>query len=135
VTTSNAFILPQWGGIVIANQPPDAPPSRAFSTHDLDGAFTTFRKQLLTLLGVSELPPEYVLADNVPVSDWQLDTLYRQRAAENMASSRETLLSIAKLVDQIPNMPVGPNVKGDFQVALNALEQVRTPRMYRICTA
>ncbi|KAI0035478.1 phosphatidylinositol-glycan biosynthesis class S protein-domain-containing protein [Vararia minispora EC-137] len=123
LTTANAFILPQWGGIVVTNQPSDAPASHSFSADDLDGVFATFRKQLLILLGVSELPLEYELADTL-ISDWQLDTLYRRRATENIASSRETLESIVKLVDQIPNMPVGEDVNGDFQVALAALEDV-----------
>ncbi|VDC00112.1 unnamed protein product [Peniophora sp. CBMAI 1063] len=123
VTNSSAFILPQWGGIVIANQPSDASASRSLSVQDLDGTFALFRKQLLTLVGVSEPPADFELS-NAPagISDWQLDTLYRQRALENVESSKETLQSILKLVDQIPNMPVGQDVKGDFQSALDELE-------------
>ncbi|KZV67899.1 hypothetical protein PENSPDRAFT_635200 [Peniophora sp. CONT] len=122
-TDSNAFILPQWGGIVIANQPSDAPPSRALSESDLDDTFALFRKQLLTLVGVSDVPSDFeVVRAPAGISDWQLDTLYRQRALENVESSRETLQSILKLVDQIPNMPVGQDVTGDFQSALDELE-------------
>jgi GPI-anchor transamidase subunit S len=75
------------------------------------------------LLGITELRPE--LRSDSRISEWQLDTLYRKRAAENAVNSRETLESIIKLVDQIPNMPVDSNVKLDFQAALDALENVR----------
>jgi len=39
-----------------------------------------------------------------------------------VGSSRETLQSIVKLVDQIPNMPVGQDVRDDVLEALSALE-------------
>lgn len=131
ITNSSAFILPQWGGVVIANQSPDTLPSRSLSAPDLDDTFSLFRKQLLTLVGVSELPSDFELVHATGgISDWQLDTLYRQRALENVESSRETLQSILKLVDQIPNMPVGQDVKGDFQSALDELELVRSKRYF-----
>ena len=77
-------------------------------------------------MGVSDLPPDFnLLHATAGISDWQLDTLYRQRALENVESSKETLQSILKLIDQIPNMPVGQDVKGDFQSALDELELVR----------
>lgn len=133
-TDSNAFILPQWGGIVIANQPSDAFSSRLLSAPDLDDTFALFRKQLLTLVGISGPPAEFELVHApASISDWQLDTLYRQRALENLRSSRETLQSILKLVDQIPNMPVGQDVKGDFQAALDELELVRISELFYLC--
>jgi len=58
------------------------------------------------------------------LTDFQLDTLYRQRASENVGSSKETLQSIVNLVDQIPNMPVGQDVRDDVLEALFALEVV-----------
>ncbi|KAI0318516.1 phosphatidylinositol-glycan biosynthesis class S protein-domain-containing protein [Amylostereum chailletii] len=124
ISASNAFVLPQWGGIVIRNLPLGSPDIHSFTADDLDASFIAFRKQLLTLLGVSELPPGLPLSDlSSPLTDWQLDTLYRQRAIENLAGSQETLKSIAKLVDQIPNMPVGQDVRGDIQDSLSALEK------------
>ncbi|EIN08399.1 hypothetical protein PUNSTDRAFT_103264 [Punctularia strigosozonata HHB-11173 SS5] len=121
---SSAFILPQWGGIVIFNPPTteghfDLPPPT------LDAPFSTFRYQLLSLLGVPPLPPWLETTDAATtITDWQLDTLLRRRALENVKNSEETLQSIAKLVHQIDNMPIGPDVRGDVQGALNALEKV-----------
>ena len=93
----------------------------------MTGAFSAFRSQLLALLGVSPLPPSVSIGlTSSPghLSDWQLDTLLRRRALENTRDSEEALSSIVKLVDQIENMPVGQDVKGDVQGALDAIEQV-----------
>lgn len=118
---SNAFILPQWGGIVIVNRP-----LPHLSSAALKRPFETFRAQLLALLGVPELPPADIKSDHPEsFSDWQLDALIRQRTGENVKDSQETLESIVKLVNQIQNMPVGKDVKGDVQSALDALERVR----------
>ena len=124
-TSSDAFILPQWGGIVLLNLPADGPPKLHLTEAELDHVFSGFRAQLLRLIGVSELPPEVRSAEpSLPLTDFQLDTLYRQRAFENAGSSKETLQSIVKLVDQIPNMPVGQDVRDDVLEALSALEVV-----------
>lgn len=123
--SSDAFILPQWGGIVLLNLPADTPSKLHLTEAELDHVFSGFRAQLLRLIGVSELPREVQSTElNQPLTDFQLDTLYRQRAFENVGSSRETLQSIVKLVDQIPNMPVGQDVRDDVLETLSALEVV-----------
>ncbi|KAI0370586.1 hypothetical protein BV20DRAFT_943936 [Pilatotrama ljubarskyi] len=125
VNPSNAFLLPQWGGIVLLN-PSHSPISRLTSS-DLVPAFNTFSYQLLTLLGVPGLPlgvdPD-PKAGWQPFTDWELDALLRRRALENVQSSRETLEAIVRLVNQIKNMPVGEDVVGDVQAALDALNEV-----------
>jgi phosphatidylinositol glycan class S len=126
--TSDAFILPQWGGIVLLNLPTNAPSKLHLKEAELDHVFSSFRAQLLRLIGVSELPREVVSTEpDRPLTDFQLDTLYRQRTFENTGSSRETLQSIVKLVDQISNMPVGQDVRDDVLEALSALEVVSSP--------
>ena len=123
--SSDSFILPQWGGIVLLNLPEDTPSKLHLTEAELDHVFSGFRAQLLRLIGVSELPREVQsIEPDRPLTDFQLDTLYRQRAFENVGSSRETLQSIVKLVDQIPNMPVGRDVRDDVLEALSALELV-----------
>jgi GPI-anchor transamidase subunit S len=124
--SSDTFILPQWGGIVLLNLPEDGPSKLHLTEAELDHVFSGFRAQLLRLIGVSELPPEVRSAEpSLPLTDFQLDTLYRQRTFENAGSSKETLQSIVKLVDQIANMPVGQDVRDDVLEALSALEVVR----------
>lgn len=101
------------------------------STADLGSSFQTFRSQLLTLLGLPPLPPSISVGSPSSsatkfhqLSEWQLDALLRRRTLENIRDSKEALASIIKLVAQIENMPVGQDVKGDVQGALDAIEQV-----------
>ena len=121
-STSNAFLLPQWGGIVIQNPP--LVESADLPSQDLNLCFSSFSNQLLTMLGVAKLPPglEHSNLDNADVlSDWQLDALLRRRTFENAKGSQDTLSSIVKLIDRIGNMPVGDSVRDDVQNALHAL--------------
>jgi len=119
---SNAFILPQWGGIVVHNFPSDMSSHLHMISDHLETIFSAFRLQLFSLLGVPELPKGLVSLDSAALSQWQMDTLLRQRSLENVVSTTETLHSIVKLVDQIENMPVKEDVKGDIQNALDSLE-------------
>lgn len=119
---SNAFILPQWGGVVVHNFPSDMTSHLYMTSDHLKNTFSAFRLQLLSLLGAPELPKGVVSLDSTPLSQWQMDSLLRQRSLENVVSTTETLHSIVKLVDQIENMPVKEDVKGDIQNALDSLE-------------
>jgi hypothetical protein len=127
-SASNAFLLPQWGGIVILNPSAQATPMPVeLSPATLDSIFTTFSDHLLTLLGIPKLPPSLTKRSSAGhniLTDWQLDALLRHRSLENAQGSQDTLQSIVKLVDQIENMPVGQDVKGDVQEALVAIEKV-----------
>jgi GPI-anchor transamidase subunit S len=131
---SDSFIVPQWGGVVILD--PSSLHAKNQSSHqngihlstiDMTDSFNAFRTQLLALLGVTPLPSSVSTGSSFrrgKLSDWQLDTLLRRRALENTRDSKEALSSIVNLVDQIENMPVGQDVKGDVQGALDAIEQV-----------
>lgn len=61
----------------------------------------------------------------LPLSEWQVDALMRRRTRENVEGAVQTLNSIVKLVDQLKNMPVGMDVKGDVLHSLEQLEEVR----------
>ncbi|KAF4618900.1 hypothetical protein D9613_009941 [Agrocybe pediades] len=120
---SNAFLLPQWGGIVVSNPSAAALSDDRLLRHEMDNVFSVFAHQLLALLGVSPLPTDVVTSTKQDslLSEWQLDALARRRTLENVHDSQDTLLSIVKLVDQIENMPVHDGVKTDVEEALNAL--------------
>lgn len=130
VHPSNAFLLPQWGGIVLLNPPKEASPIARLTPADLRPIFATFAYQLLTLLGVPGLPLHIRTAQREPFTDWELDALLRQRAFENVQGSADTLEAIVRLVDQIENMPVGQDVVGDVQDALDALNEVRRQPLF-----
>jgi len=118
-TNADAFILPQWGGIVLYNPPSDMSSHTRMTSPHLQNILLTFKYQFLSLLGVPELPPG-VFSSESTLSDWQLDALLRRRTLENVHDSTETLQSIVKLVDRIKNMPVKEDVRGDIQDALLA---------------
>lgn len=99
---SNAFLLPQWGSVVISSSSPSS------------AEFTTFAKHLRILLGVGSDPDE-----------WALDALFRRRALENSRAAKETLRNTVELVQNIEVMPVDHIVRGEVEGALNALEEVR----------
>lgn len=98
----NAFLLPQWGSVVISSSPP--------SSSD----FATFAKHLRVLLGVGS-----------DLDEWALDALFRRRALENSRAAKETLRNTVELVQNIEVMPVDHIVRGEVEGALNALEEVR----------
>ncbi|KAF8221084.1 hypothetical protein L208DRAFT_1426731 [Tricholoma matsutake] len=129
-SSSNAFLLPQWGGIVILDLPEqDGSSAVELLSASLDPIFSTFSNHLLALLGVPHLPLGVNLFPgprNHVLSDWQLDALIRRRTLENAYGSQETLRSIVKLVGQIENMPVGQDVLGDIHDALSALEKMHS---------
>lgn len=111
---------------MIYNPPQDITAHQQLHSSSLDDVFSLFTNQLLTLLGVPRLPPGVHVhpQDRPLLSDWQLDALLRQRALENARTSKDTLRSTVKLVDQIENMPVGQYVRGDVEDALSALDLV-----------
>ncbi|KAF7318895.1 hypothetical protein HMN09_00225300 [Mycena chlorophos] len=121
-TTAESFLLPQWGGIVIYNPPNTERGVRPLSHDALSSILPQFSNQLLSLLGVAKLPPG--IPSTSPLTEWQLDALLRRRAFENTLEATETLQSIVRLVDQIDNMPVGQDVRGDVLSALSSLDHI-----------
>ncbi|KAG8903955.1 GPI transamidase component [Tulasnella sp. 403] len=123
LSSSNAFLIPQWGGIVILNPTPSQP-SHLDAT-SLFTPFSYFNTQLRSLLGVPSLPPNFPQPALTTMSTWHRESLLRYRTIENTRSSVDTTNSIIKLVDRIKGMPVGKAVRADVNAALDALEQVR----------
>ncbi|KAL5499115.1 GPI17 [Sanghuangporus vaninii] len=119
-TKSSAFVIPQWGSIFIYN--PSQSIESDLTLSALRPAFTVFRKQLLTLLGVPPLPSGVKTSE--ALSDWALDALLRRRAYENAEGSKDTLSSIVSLVHQIEGMPVDKDVTEDVRESLDALDKM-----------
>ncbi|KAF5385573.1 hypothetical protein D9757_006732 [Collybiopsis confluens] len=141
-STSSAFLIPQWGGIVILNLPSpsssqDESPSPServrLTADDLRQSFGAFSRQMTTLLGVPKLPPAISVSSSSPSSSssfstpfthWQIDTLLRLRTHENIRRSQDTLRSTVKVVDEIEGMPVGEEVQNQVRGSLGALKHV-----------
>ncbi|CCA75868.1 hypothetical protein PIIN_09864 [Serendipita indica DSM 11827] len=104
---ASGFNIPQWGGVVLMNNQV-LPGFHALTETQV---FSTFRTQLLILLGVPALPSN-------------VDALLRKRSRENAEGSIQTLTSIAKPIDQLDNMPVGRDVRDDVLQSLEELSLV-----------
>ena len=130
--SSNSFLLPQWGAIVLHNTSHE---SAELSVFDLEPIFKSFAAQLLALLGAPRLPPNMARSptETAVLTDWQLDALMRRRTLENAERAKDTLRSIVKLVDEIQNMPVGKDVRNDIVNALNELDEVICSPRKSIC--
>lgn len=127
--SSNAFITPQRGGVVIFNPPSaphDADPSSPLSlaSDSLDTSFQLFEQQLRKLLGVPQPPRSARYGRTGALEGWQVDAMVRTRLAEATKESVDTLHAIVKLVDDIPNMRVGKEVQRGVYSALKELDQV-----------
>ncbi|KAF8609411.1 hypothetical protein BDV93DRAFT_518234, partial [Ceratobasidium sp. AG-I] len=129
ISQFNSFLVPQWGGIAILNPTTEGTANLVLTSQDLKPIFYLFRKQLEGLLGVPALPATAAVeldtasSPQETLSGWQLDSLLRRRALENVRGSVQALASIVGLVDRIENMPVGQNVRNDVLSALEELAQ------------
>ncbi|KAG0232450.1 hypothetical protein BGW42_008168 [Actinomortierella wolfii] len=134
---SNAFLIPRWGGIAILNREVDSKSSSAttISKTELEPIVGTMLSQLRELLGFPDLahPKNPRLSPTFPVSFhqtnrksrkptmWELDYVMRRRIAENIVDSSSTLASLARLVENTPNMVVLDHIQDEVTSALEDL--------------
>ena len=124
IIPSNAFLLPQWGSIVIYN--PMNASSDLATVDDLQAPFSTFVAHLLALLGVPDTPSNHAPPSNSSLSAWKRDGLMRQRIAENFISATNTMGTLARLVRTIDNMAIPHTILHDVQQTLLDIERVTT---------
>lgn len=121
--TTNSFLVPQWGSIVIYNQNhTDKNSISHLNITQLRPIFHIFVSNFLTFLGVPSLPSNINLEPLPVLNAWKLDGLYRQRITENIVSASATLGSLARLVRQIPNMAVPYQVQHDVLKTMEHLK-------------
>lgn len=114
---SNSFLLPQFGSIIIHNPTSQSP---ELTSQVLDNIISIASTHLLTLLG---LPQIRDLAGDS--SRWRRDGLLRQRTIEILTSAQDTLISLPKIVDQIPNMHVPDHITALVSSSLASLSSAR----------
>jgi phosphatidylinositol glycan class S len=132
---SPAFLLPQYGSVVIDNALSEHAAGASarsaaiiLTKQDLQQPFAYFTHHLKALLGVPDEPP-LLHKHNSPLSDWQVQNLLRMRTLENIKEATETLGGIQRLVAKIREMKVGLEVQKDVEVAVGYLRQVRFSRL------
>ncbi|TKY86722.1 hypothetical protein EX895_004362 [Sporisorium graminicola] len=135
---SSAWLIPQWGGVVILNAEQGVGGGKgADGVLDLAGvkkgqveslphaevaeAIGIFARQLEILLGLpdSSSSPHSALRRRI-----NLVMLQQRRILELTRETTSTLLAITRLVNRIENLGVGPHVKTDVQSSLGILHSL-----------
>ncbi|KAJ1952647.1 GPI transamidase component, partial [Linderina pennispora] len=129
---TNAFLIPQWGGIAVANFPKTASGQIVISQRDLRPYMGVFVAQLRELLGIrSDTPLPSVKgrvnvqrATATGISGWEYDALARRWLANNRQTAVTTLKSLITLVESMQNMVVMDSIKGQVDASLAALAKI-----------
>ncbi|KAJ3085980.1 hypothetical protein HK102_013631 [Quaeritorhiza haematococci] len=128
---SNAFLIPQWGGIVVSNPtttpaPNSLPRTHKYTSDELKSVMEIFIAQLRSLVGVKKVEPQssitYATSD-VGITLLELDRLTRKITVRNMVDAVTTLNSLARLIEDMENMVVEDTIQRQVLDALDALEK------------
>lgn len=133
LSSSNAFLSPQWGGIMIYNLPPTTTTNNTKPqkiTVEMKPIMNVFLSQLKLLLGMMpvNLPNgiEVRIADDAGVTKWEQESLMRLKTMEYLATSTITLTSLAQLLGKISNMVINDHIQQQVEQALGAIRQSTT---------
>jgi len=100
---SNAFAIPQWGGVAIVN--PDAD-TTILTAEMMRPVMAAYVSQLRALLGVRPITLAsletkvnvHVDVSSVGLTAWEQDAMLRTRIIETLVEARQTLASLLRLV-------------------------------------
>ncbi|EPQ26556.1 uncharacterized protein PFL1_05878 [Pseudozyma flocculosa PF-1] len=130
---SNAWLIPQWGGVVILNPSStedasnssvhDGPAIRQIPSDQLRQAMELFAQQLEILVGFPRRQGDAPFSQG---REQRLDALLSKRILENARETVETLAGIVRLVDKIENLGVGEEIRKDVDRAIEVLESLKT---------
>jgi len=121
LSKTNAFSIPQWGGIVIYN-PDNSSKEIDFTAEKLRPVMQLFVGQLRDLLGVNPVERKHVIpAASNGIAQWEVDALIRKNLLSCMNSSISTLQSLSTLVQNLTNMVVLDNIGDLCFTSLNSL--------------
>lgn len=132
----DAFLLPQFGGVVLLNPPKEASQGAwHLDLAALEGSFHLFTQHLYSLLALPTYPDKLHPAPPAspqiepsrlipPFGKWGLHAFMRSRTKENSEEARKTLAGIVRLVSKIKEMKLGPGVRDKVLGAVERLERV-----------
>ncbi|KAJ2749701.1 GPI transamidase component [Coemansia pectinata] len=131
-SSTNAFVVSQWGGIAIANLPgTEVGASVVISRDELQKYFGIFIAQLRELVGIRNDTPlipgtrvSLQRATATGISSWELDALMRQWMVANHQTAITTLQSLVRLVESMENMVVMDEIKVQVDQSLSALRSI-----------
>nr|XP_058955244.1 GPI transamidase component PIG-S-like [Pocillopora verrucosa] len=133
LSSSNAFMSPQWGGIMIYNLPRTTSTNNTKPqqmTVEMKPVMKVFLSQLKLLLGMMPVNPpngiEMRIADDAGVAKWEQESLMRLKTMEYLATSTITLTSLAQLLGKISNMVINDHIQQQIEQALGSIHQSTT---------
>ncbi|EPX73902.1 pig-S [Schizosaccharomyces octosporus yFS286] len=110
---TNSMLLPQWGSIIITNTNNSS--SNLLQDFDMRSQFRTISKDLLLLLGVDDF-------SSFSLNPVVMERMLRQRIAESLVATTDTLLNLSKLIKSIENMAVPKEIQLYVKEALKSLD-------------
>merc|ERR1712000_48025 len=130
-SNTNAFVVPQWGGVLIFNVPNaknSLPVSLSLDEQALKPVMNVFVEQLKLLLGVPSINDRNVDAPDILTSSnhiplWQIDYLVRSHLYENLITTTTTLQSLSSLVESLTTMKVLDHIKTLLEFSLSSLNE------------
>lgn len=96
-STTNSFLVPQWGGVQIYNRNVTAGERVHISESELDHIVAVFVSQLFELLGVPKTPKS---------TPMRIDALHRIRTLENLKTALANLGSLIKLTETLSEISI-----------------------------
>ncbi len=132
--TTNAFLIPQWGGIAIKNL--DLSSHHVHITDQvLHQYIEVFAGQLRKLMGVEptrianheNLLPGFeikVAQHSNGLTEWELDRLLRKGTIQNIANTISTLQSLSSMLSSLESMIVKDHIRVMVVDSIAALEKV-----------
>jgi len=122
-SNTNAFIVPQWGGIVIYNELQNNSNSVVNLKQD-EIPMWLFLSQLRELMGLYPLDETKFLPNpESGISEWEVDSIARRYTFYNINSTIATLTSLSKLIQTLTNIAVGDNIGGLCVTSMESLEK------------
>ncbi|MCL7035624.1 hypothetical protein MKW94_014709 [Papaver nudicaule] len=144
LSTTNGFISPMWGGVIVWNPPRCfrssknmQPQKYTLTSEDLEELLEVSLGQLRQLFGlksnnlyVGESGMSNVLSSDRGFTEWELDALSRQHTCFNLHSCATTLGSLSRLVQSLPRMIIKDEIGKQVKFSLEAanLAQTNTSR-------
>ncbi|KAL8570340.1 hypothetical protein ACOMHN_035758 [Nucella lapillus] len=126
--SSNAFLSPRWGGILIYNTDVMANKTHLPTVQiEIKRVMEVFLTQLRLLLNIhvqtSNVPVKFSDLGKEALTDWELAGWLRCRCVENLATAKASLQSLAQLLDQIGNIVINDHIGREVEAAVSSIQQ------------
>jgi phosphatidylinositol glycan class S len=131
-SSSNAFLSPRWGGLLVYNVDTINQSLPVDVQVDLLPVMSVFLAQLRLLLGIhptaamssgSDLQLSVVGPDSKVIADWEMEQWLREKCVENIITSSSTLISLAELLDKISNIVINDDIGAQVFSSVKAIER------------